>query len=145
MSWIQKTLIVFGAFWLSLWVAPVIGWPLDKLTNRITYTDTIFNALALGIINSLDRTLAAILAGILVTVLVSGRRSELWAVIVAVLYLVNAPRLHWLIPATGWDRIWQGVGLVFPALACMVAAVITARLRGRKSDAGQVVQPSAAG
>jgi hypothetical protein len=145
MSWIQKTLIVFGTFWLSLWVAPVIGWPLDKLTSRITYTDTIFNALALGIFNSLDRTLAAILAGILLTVLVSGRRSELWAVIVAVLYLVNAPRLHWLIPATGWDRIWQSVAVVFPAVACMVAAVITARLRGKKGDAEPVAQPSAAG
>jgi hypothetical protein len=139
MSWIQKTLITFGAFWLSLWVAPVIGWPLDKLTNRITYTDTVFNAFALGVINSLDRTLAAMLTGILVTVVISGRRSELWAIIVAVQYLVDTPRFHWLVHPTGWDRIWQSVALVFPAVACLAAAFITAHFRRNRSNQDRVV------
>jgi hypothetical protein len=146
MSWIQKTLIAFGAFWLSLWVALVIGWPLDKLTNRVTYTDTIFNAFALGVINSLDRTLAAMLTGILVTVVISGRRSELWAIIVAVLYLlVDVHRFHRLIHPTGWDRIWQSVALVSPALACLAAAFITARFRRNRGKPERVVQPSITG
>ena len=133
MSKIQKTFITFGVFWLSVWVAAAVGWPLSKLTNGITYTDTIFNAFALGFMNSLGRTLAAILAGILVTTVVSGRKSQFWAFIVAVLYLVDAPvRLHWGYPATGWDRLWQSVSLVIPAVACLVAAFVTAKVHQKK-------------
>jgi hypothetical protein len=126
MAYVRNILVSFGVFWLSLWVAPVLGWPLDKLTNRITYTDTIFDALALGVINSLDRALAAILAGVLVTVVVKGRKAELWAVIIAGLYLLNAPRYHHLGPTTSWDRTWQDVAVVFPAIACVAAAAIAA-------------------
>jgi hypothetical protein len=144
MSWIQKTLIAFGVFWLSLWLAPVVGWPLSKLTSRIVYTDTIFNALVLGVINSLDRALAAILSGVLVTVMVKGRKSEFWAFIVALLYLLTAPRYHWLIPTTGWDRLWQGVALIFPPIACIAAAFITAHLRRSRSNPEHMAQPSAA-
>jgi hypothetical protein len=145
MSWIQKTLIAFGAFWLSLWVAPVIGLPLDKLTNRITYTDTIFNAFALGVINSLDLTLAAMLTGMLVTVVITGRRSELWAIIVAALYLLDTRHFHGLIHATGWDRIWRSVALVFPAVACLAAAFITARFRRNRSNPDRGVLPNTTG
>jgi hypothetical protein len=143
MSWIQKTLIAFGVFWLSLWVAPVIGLGLYRLTNRITYADTIFDALALGVINSLDRTLAAILAGVLVAIVISGRKSELWAVLVAVLYLLNAPRIHWVIPATAWDKLWQSVALVFPAVACIAAAFITAYFRRSRGNSDGTAQPDA--
>ena len=38
MSKARNILISFGVFWLSLWVAPLVGWPLDKLPSRITYT-----------------------------------------------------------------------------------------------------------
>jgi len=145
MSRIQKILITFGVFWLSLWLATVLGWPLSKLTGGITYTDTIFNAFALGVVMSLDRTFAAILAGVLVTMVVTGRKSELWALIVAVLYVVDAPvHYRWFHPATGWDRLWQSVDLLFPAVACIVAAAITARLR-RKGNTARVAQPSAGG
>lgn len=144
MSWVQKVLIAFGAFWLSLWAAPLVGWPLDKLTSRITYTDTLFNALALGVVNSLDRTLAAILGGVLVVVVIRGRKPEFWAFIVAVLYLLNAPRPGWVSPATDWDRLWQTVSMVFPAIACIVAAFITARLRRGKGNPEHLAAASAA-
>jgi hypothetical protein len=145
MSWIQKTLISFGVFWLSLWIAPVVGWPLDKLTSRITYTDTVLNGFALGITNSLDRTIAAILAGILVTLVVSGRKPQLWACIVAVLYFLTAPRYHWAVTATGWDRLWQSVSAVFPAVACVAAAFIVASLRRNGRNTYRVSQqPSGA-
>jgi hypothetical protein len=135
MSRIQKIFISFGVFWLSLWVAAAVGWPLSKLTNRITYTDTTLNAFALGFMNSLGRTLAAVLAGVLVTTVVSGRKSHYWALIVALLYVVDAPlRLHWGYPATSWDRLWQSVSLIIPAVACLVAAFLTASVHQRKEQ-----------
>lgn len=134
MSGIQKTLITLGVFWLSVWVAAGVGWPLSKVTNGLTYTDTVFDAFALGILNSLGRAIAAILAGVLVTIVVSGRKSQLWALILGILYLVDAPvRLHWSYPATSWDRLWQGVSLVFPAVACVAAVFVTARLRRNRA------------
>lgn len=149
MSVIRNTLISFGTFWLSLWVAWVLQLPsYDKLINAVVRDQTVLTALAMGVMSSMGRTLAAILAGILVTVVVASRKSELWALIVAVLYVVDAPvHYHWFSPATSWDRLWQGVNLVFPAVACIAAAIITARLRGRgkKGEAERVAQPSAAG
>jgi hypothetical protein len=142
MSRIQTTFITLGVFWLSLWVAAAVAWPLSKLINRITYTDTIFNAFALGFMNSLGRTLAAILAGVLVTTVVSGRKSQLWALIVAVLYVVNAPmRLHLGYPATGWDRLWQSVALAVPAVTCVLAAFITASVRQKKAADERLEHP----
>ena len=135
MSRTQKVFITLGVFWLSVWVAAALGWPLSKLTNRITYADTIFSAIALGFMNSLGRTLAAILAGVLVTTVVGGRKSQFWALIVAVLYVVDAPvRLHWGYPATDWDRLWQSVSVVIPAIACILAAFVTARVRRKREQ-----------
>jgi hypothetical protein len=145
MSRIQNILVCFGAFWASLWIAGLLAGPFGKLNDRVVYGDSVLSALALGVMSSMSRTLAAILAGIVVTVVVAGRRSELWALIVAVLYVIDAPvRHHWGYPATGWDHLWQSVDLIIPAVACMVAAVIRARLRGKKGDAEAVAQPSAA-
>jgi hypothetical protein len=92
------------------------------------------------------RTVAAILAGVLVTLIVVSRKSELWALIVAVLYVVDVPvRHHWSSPATGWDRLWQSVDLVFPAVVSIAADFITARLRRNRGNSGSVAQPSAVG
>jgi hypothetical protein len=148
MTGIRNVLISFGVFWASLWVAGLLQWPLYKLVhiNAIVRDETVLSGIAMGVLSSMSRTLAAVLAGILVTVVVSSRKSELWALIVALLYVVDAPvRHHWGYPATAWDRLWQAVDLMFPAIACIAAAVVTARLRGKKSNTERVAQPSAAG
>jgi len=148
MSAIRNALISFGVFWVSLsaaWALQLISY--DRLINAVVRDETVLTALAMGVLSSLGRTVAAILAGVLVTVIVSSRKSELWAFIVAVLYVVDAPvRFHWSAPAGSWDRLWQGVSLGFPAVACITAALITARLRGgRASSSGRITEPSASG
>lgn len=144
MSKIHNILIGFGAFWASLWIVRLLGGAPDKLINTIVRDETVLSALVMGILSSLSRSLAAALAGILVTVIVAGRKSWRWALIVAVLYVVDAPvRLHWGPPATTWDRMWQGVDLVFPAVACVVAALITAYMRRNRSDANRAAHANA--
>lgn len=146
MTRLQNLFVSFGAFWLSLWLARFLAWPFAKLNDGIVYGDGVLSALGLGVMSSMGRTLAAVLAGALVTVIVASRKSELWALIVAILYVVDAPvRHHWGYPATGWDRLWQSVDLAFPAIACIVAAVITARVLGRRVNTGHVAQSSATG
>jgi hypothetical protein len=146
MSKIQNILTSFGAFWASLWIARLLGAAPDKLINMVIRDETVLSAFAMGVMSSMGRSFAAALAGILVTLVIAGRKSWLWALIVAVLYVVDAPvRHHWGYPAAAWDWLWQSVDLAFPAVACVAAALITARLRGKKGDAEPVVQPSVAG
>jgi hypothetical protein len=131
----RNALISFGVFWLSLWVAWILQLPSsDRLINAVVRDETVLSALAMGVLSSMGRTVAVVLAGALVTVTVVSRRSGLWALLVAVLYVVDAPvRHHWGYPATGWDQLWQTVDLVFPAVACIAAAVITAHLQRKRS------------
>jgi hypothetical protein len=129
MSWIQKGLITLGIFWLSQRLIPLVGWPLSKLTSRITYTDTVLNALALGFMNSLDRTICAAIAGLILAAVIKDRMSLFWALVLGVLFLLYAPHFRWFIPETAWDRLWQGVSVVFPAVACIGVAFTKTYLR----------------
>ena len=88
----------------------------------------------MGVMTSVGRTIAAIVAGALVTLVASGRKPERWALVVAALYVLHAPRFHWEGPPTAFDRLWQCVNLLFPALACIVAAGVTARFRNRVGE-----------
>ena len=107
---------------------------------RIVYGDGVLSAIGMGIMDSIGRTLAAILAGVLVTLVVSGRKSELWALLVATLYVVDSRvRYHWYLPPTSWDRLSQIVNFVFPGIACIAAAFVIARLRRKRQ---KIVAPA---
>lgn len=132
MSKIKNILVSCGVFWLSLWVSTVLGWPLSKINNGMTYTDGMLNAFAFGVMISLDRTFAATFAGVLATLVTTGRKSELWAVIPATLFVIEAPHYRWAIPQTGWDTLWQSVAMVLPGLCCVAAAFLTAQLQRKR-------------
>src|SRR5271156_3116410 len=131
---IRNTLICLGAFWLSLWMARSLAWPLGKLNDNVIYDTNVIGAITMGVMSSLSRTLAAALAGVGVALVVASRRPQLWALFVAVLSVVDAPvRHHWGSPATSWDLQWQCVDLLFPAVVCMSTAAITAHFRAKHS------------
>lgn len=134
MSTVRNILISCGVFWLSLLVAGLLIWPFSKINDGIIYGDGVLSAIAMGVMSSVARTIAAMFAGAFVTLIIPSRKPEGWALIVGVLYIIGAPvRFHWGNPATGFDRLWQGVSLVFPCLACFAVAVFVARLRRKKS------------
>jgi len=133
MTTFRNVLISLGVFWLSFWAVVPFEWPFMKL--RIIYGDGVLSAIGMGIMDSIGRTLAAILAGVLVTLVVSGRKSELWSLLVAFLYVADSRvRYHWYLSPTSWDRLSQVVNFVFPGLACIAAALICARLRRHRRD-----------
>jgi len=132
---VQNILISFGAFWLSLWMVVPLSWLFGKLDVRIIYGDSVLEAIAMGAMTSMGRSVAAIIAGLLVTFAASGRKPERWAFVIASLYVIDAPVRHrWQLGPTAWDRIWQISDLLFPAFACVAAAVAT-RLRRAIVDA----------
>jgi hypothetical protein len=132
---IRNILASFGAFWLSLRTVAPLVWLFGKLNDRIIYDDSVLEAVAMGAMTSMGRSVAAIIAGLLVTFTASGRKPERWAFVVATLYVIDAPvRHHWHLGPTAWDRIWQTSDLLFPAFACVAAAAAT-RLRRETVDA----------
>jgi hypothetical protein len=126
---VRNILITFGVFWLSLWTVAPLVWLFSKLNAGIIYGDSVLEAIAMGAMTSMGRSVAAILAGLLVTFTADGRKPERWALAIATLYVIDAPvRHHWHLGPTPWDRIWQTADLLFPALAC-IGAAMTTRLR----------------
>jgi hypothetical protein len=139
----QNFLISFGVFWLSLLPLGLLGGLFQKLSDGIRYGDSLYSGIAMGVMTSLGRTVAAILAGILVTLAVSSRKPACWGLVVATLYVVDAPvSFHWEAPPMAFDRVWQSVNLLFPAVACIAAAVVTARLRNRSGASPDLVPQS---
>lgn len=121
--------------WLIRWGAVWLDSLFSKATDRIIYGDGVLYAIAMGVMTSMGRTVAAILAGVLVAVAVVSRKPERWALIIATLYVVGPGlRTHWHLPPTVLDRVWQSADVLFPAIACMAAAAMTVRLRHKTAD-----------
>jgi hypothetical protein len=140
----QNLLIAFGVFWLSLLPVGLLAGFFSKLNEGIRYGDSLYSGIAMGVMTSLGRAVAAVLAGVLVTLAVSSRKPERWALVLAALYVVDAPvSFHWEGTPMLFDRLWQSVSLLFPAVACLAAAAITARLR-RSSGASPDAVPQSA-
>lgn len=135
-SWVRNLLITLGAFWLSLQVLVLFDWLFGRLNSGISYGDGVLDAIAMGLMTSMGRAMAAAFAAALVTLAAAGSKPERWAFIVAVLYLTRAPTMHWHVPPRAWDRLWQSADVLWPALACAVVAIITVRLRHKWGDAG---------
>ncbi len=140
----QNFLISFGVFWLSLLPVGFLAGVFQKLDDGIRYGDSLYSAIAMGVMTSLGQTVAAILAGVLVTLAVSSRKPERWALVVATLYVVDAPvSFHWGAPPMLFHRLWQSVTVLFPAVACVAAAAITARLRRSRGASSDLASQSA--
>ena len=143
MSKVRNALICFGLFWLSLWLVVPLSWFFSRFTDGIPHQDDIPGAISMGILMSLGRSFAAGLAGVLATLTVASKKPDRWAPLIAALYVIDAPvRHHWNFPATSWDRLWQGIDLVFPAIVCVAAAFVTSRLRQRASALPSATQPN---
>jgi hypothetical protein len=134
MFMIRNALVCFGVFWFWRWTAGLLALLLGRLNDGIIYGDGVFAAIAMGVMSSMARTVAAALAGVIVTFVVAGRKPQLWSLVVAALTVVDAPvRYHWRSPATSWDLLWQSVSLLFPAVVCVAVAFITARVCPKQS------------
>ena len=134
---IRNLLVVFGAFWLSLWAVSPLAFLFGKINNRIIYSnsDNVLSMVAMGVMTSMGRSVAAILAGAIVVGSTDSEKPELWASIVAALYVVDAPVHYgpWHVQLTVWDQLWKGVDFLFPAIACILFSVAFARFRRSKA------------
>jgi hypothetical protein len=139
MTTIRNILICIGAYWLTRWLVGPLDLLFSKFTDRIIYGDSVLYAIAMGVATSLPRTVAAILAGVLIVFIAIDVNPERWSLLVAALYvLFSGLRVHWFLPPTPWYRVWQITNVLFPAIACIIAAFATAAIRGKRSRAERV-------
>jgi hypothetical protein len=112
-----------------------LGGLLGKLSSGIIYDENLVSAVAMGVMTSIGRTVASILAGAVVMVSADSQKPERWASIIALLYALDAP-VHYgayRIAPTAWDHLTRGVDLGFPGIACLLAVALIAHLRRKKT------------
>ena len=129
---LKNALIAAGSYWLSTWAVVPLGMLFGKITNHILYGDSVLAAILMGVILSLGRSVAAAAAGICVALVADGKNPEFWAIIPSVLYATRLFRNHFHASPTSWDYVWVYFDKFFPAVVCIAAAFLVARVSRRQ-------------
>lgn len=132
MKTVRNILISIGAFWLSVCLVAPFDWMFSKVTGRIMFGNGPFFKTEMGIMSSLGLAFAAMVGGSIATLTVDARKPQLWAVAIALLYIVDV--LLQIQPTT-WAREWLAANLLIPALACIGAAFLISRYRHVEGEA----------
>ena len=129
-SALKNLLICFGSYYLSWWVAPPLSFLFGKVTGRIHYDGEFAAAVLLPLVVNLAMALVAALVGALIAFLVESKRPVLWALLPAAMYAGSSYFGHtWFQAPTFADRVAQVIGALFPAVSCIVSAIIGTRQR----------------
>jgi len=134
MSNFQKLLITLGAVWLSLQTVVLFAWIFGKLNTGVIYGNGVLATIAMGMMISMGRALAALLGTVLVMRSVESPKPERWALIVALLYALM-PTIRLLVQSHSrprrWDLWLQGADVLWPALVAAAAAYAIGRMKRR--------------
>jgi hypothetical protein len=126
----RNLLVGVGAYYLSWFVANPLAIGFGKLTKGITYSGDFEGDILMPIVIRLPTALVAVVVGASVVWLVESDRPISWAVVPTFLYaLAIFHTRHWAPPLTLMDRVGQTIAVLFPAVACIVAAIFAARRR----------------
>jgi hypothetical protein len=131
-SCLKNALIAVGAYWLSTWFVVPLVVLFGKITGHIVYGDGVLAAILMGVVLSLGRSVAAAAAGICVTLVADGTNPEFWALIPSVLYATRLFRYHFRVSPTTWEYVSVYVEKFFPAVVCIAAAFLVARVGRRQ-------------
>jgi hypothetical protein len=127
---IRNLLVCVGSYYLSWFLANPVAMGIGKLTNRITYTGDFQGGVLLPLVIQLPQAVIAAVVGASVVWLVESNRPMRWAVVPTFLYALAVRHFaHWAHPPTLIERAGAMIGGLFPAIACMSAAVFVARRR----------------
>lgn len=126
----RNLLVCVGAYYLSWFVANPLAIGFGMLTKGITYRGVFEADVLLPIVINLPFALIAVVVGVSVVWLVESGRPMSWAMVPTFLYTLAVFHVgHWAHPPTVIDRMGQIIGGLFPAAACMVAAIFATRKR----------------
>jgi hypothetical protein len=126
----KNLLIGAGAYYFSWWVASPIAFVYGKLTQGIIYRGDFAGAVILPLVLRVPLALVAAGAGACVVWLVESDRPVSWAIFPALLYAVYSfLGHHWARAPVLLDQVGQAIGALFPAVTCVVGAMVALRRR----------------
>jgi hypothetical protein len=126
----RNLLVSAGAYFISGWLGIPLSLGFGKLTQGFIYRGDFNGYIVSPVVVHLPRAIVAASAGAVVVWLVESDRPVTWAFPPAILYgLLGFFGYHWAHPPIFMDRVSQTIGALFPALACIVGALISARYR----------------
>ena len=132
MKIIRNLLIVLGIYWLSMWVVGPIATIYLKITTGMTYSGDL-GMLLMGIISSIPVALVALGAGILLACVLEDVSRKYYLGVLALLYAVlGFLGHHWVQEPLLFDRLFQAVRAVLPAIVCFLGGSIVMNLSSAK-------------
>ena len=132
----RNTLVCFGIYYLSGWLAFLFSIVYIKLTNGIIYDGDFGAAVLLPLVEHFPRALFSAAAGVAVYCFVESDRPVLWSLLPAATYAaLGFTGYHWARQPMPADRVGQVVGAFYPAVTCVLGAILAKRLPHRPRPA----------
>ena len=126
----KNLLIGAGAYYLSFWLTMPLALGFGELTEGLSYHGDFKGAVVMPLVSHLPKAIVAAVAGATVVCLVESDRPLRWALFPTLLYgLLGFLGYHWSRPPLIMGRVAQTVGALFPALACIIGALVAERRR----------------
>jgi hypothetical protein len=126
----KNLLIGAGAYYLSVWLYVPLAFVFGKLTQGLTYMGDFNSYVVMPLVIHLPWAIVAAAVGATVVWLVESDRPVGWAIFPALLFgLLAFLGHHWARPPLILDRLAQTIGALFPALSCVIGALVAARRR----------------
>ena len=140
MSLLHKTvttrnlLICAGAYYVASWMTLPLAFGFGKLTQGITYSGDFEGAVVMPLVLKVPAALVAAAVGASVIWLVDSGRPLRWVIFPALLYaILGFLGYRWAHPPLPRDRVFQTVGALFPAVACILGGIVASRRRATPS------------
>jgi hypothetical protein len=126
----RNLLIGAGAYYLAEWLTVPLAIAFGMLTQRMVYTGDFESAVVVPLVTYFPKAVVAFAAGVVVVRLVQSDRPIAWVAFPALLYaILGFFGYHWMRPPELLDRVQQTVSALFPAVACVLGAVLADRQR----------------
>jgi len=117
-------LILFGCYWLSMWIVVPIAILHGRITSDIIYSGTL-GALLMYIVAAIPVAIVAVGAGALCVYSIEGAQHRNWLFLLSLLFAVmNFTGFHWVQAPDTMGLFLQGVESIIPAISCYLGGAI---------------------
>jgi hypothetical protein len=125
---IKNVLVCAGTYCIATWAYIPLEFGFAKLTEGIWYHGNFSVYVLEPLFTKAPLALVAACAGAFVIRFVNSERPIRWAFVLALIYALNGfAWQHWSRPPEFLDRVEQTIGALFPALSCILGAILSHR------------------
>jgi hypothetical protein len=127
---VRNIFIGAGAYYLSWWIANPLSIAYGKLIGRVIYRGAFERVVVLPIVSQLPMAIVAAAVGACVVILVESEHRIYWALFPSGLYaFFSYLGTTWAEPPSVLNRMSQVIADLFPAVACLIGALLALRRR----------------